>query len=133
MSPASIGAEIVTCCRTMEPTLAAVILVGAMLALVRALLPPKVGQSAAPRDMVDVCGMPAQPHAVATAQDSSALWIIFKAHPPDCWAAFYRKERDCRIAIALLMEGIDKPQRASRSSAYGGAGEACFRCVTSVC
>ena len=45
------GAEIVTCWRTIVPTFAAVMRVGAMLAFVRALSPPKVGQSAllAPR------------------------------------------------------------------------------------
>jgi hypothetical protein len=40
------GAEILTCMRTMEPTFAAVMREGAMLALLRALLPPKVRQSA---------------------------------------------------------------------------------------
>src|SRR5215471_12121473 len=46
MSPASIGAEILTCWRTIVPTLAAVMRVVAMLAFVRVLSPPKVGQSA---------------------------------------------------------------------------------------
>src|SRR5262249_7103751 len=46
MSPASMGAEIVTCWRTIVPTLAAVMRVGAMLAFVRVLSPPKVAQSA---------------------------------------------------------------------------------------
>src|SRR5215469_12823903 len=46
MSPASMGAEIVTCWRTIVPTFAAVMRVGAMLAFVRVLSPPKVGQSA---------------------------------------------------------------------------------------
>src|SRR5215475_8170 len=45
MSPASMGAEIVTCWRIIVSTLAAVMRVGAMLAFVRVLSPPKVGQS----------------------------------------------------------------------------------------
>src|ERR1700761_3106113 len=75
MSPASMGAEILTCWRTMEPTLAAVIFVGAMLALVRALLPPNVGQSP---DAVpcDPGAISAQPHVAATAQVTSAFTII---------------------------------------------------------
>jgi hypothetical protein len=40
------GAEIFTCMRTIEPTFAAVMREGAMFALLRALLPPKVRQSA---------------------------------------------------------------------------------------
>src|SRR5689334_14871568 len=46
MSPASIGAEIIACLRTIDLTLSAVIRVGAMLAFVRVLSPPNVGQSA---------------------------------------------------------------------------------------
>jgi hypothetical protein len=77
----------------MEPTLAAVIFVGAMLALVRVLLPPKVGQScvlAAARtvdpdpcesDAFDCCDNSAQPQVVATAQVRSALWIILMPYP----------------------------------------------------
>jgi hypothetical protein len=78
------GAEIVTCWRTIEATLAAVIFVAAVLALVRALLPPKVGQSAAAPVVLavdegalvgelDFPEIPAQPHVAATAQVRSAL------------------------------------------------------------
>src|SRR6204780_2337056 len=74
MSPASMGAEIFTCWRTMEPTLAAVIFVAAMLALVRVLLPPKVGQSPAPDAFPDGDRL-AQPQVAATAQVKIALWI----------------------------------------------------------
>src|SRR5580692_26006 len=93
MSPASMGAEIFTCWRTMAPTLAAVIFVAAVLALVRALLPPKVGQSPAapPARMLaaascvpgasDCWDNAAHPHVVATAQVRSALWTIRMPYP----------------------------------------------------
>src|SRR5580658_7011929 len=87
------GAEIFTCWRTMEPTLAAVILVAAMLALVRALLPPKVGQSRPASVARTVAATscvpgasacwdnPAQPQVVAIAQLRSALWTIRMPYP----------------------------------------------------
>src|SRR5580700_9730906 len=99
MSPASMGAEIFTCWRTIEPTLAAVIFVGAVLALVRALLPPKVGQSLAVAPTIEVVSRvpgafdcwdnPAQPHVAATAQVRSALWTNRMPYPPDRSGIFY--------------------------------------------
>src|SRR3984885_696874 len=89
MGPASMGAEIFTCCRTMEPTLAAVIFVAAILALVRVLLPPKVGQSAA-APVTEVVDTVAQPHVAATAQVRSVLWISRMPYPPNRCAIFYR-------------------------------------------
>src|ERR1700733_5087624 len=92
MSPASMGAEIVTCCRTMEPTLAAVIFVAPMLALVRALLPPKVGQSAV-APVMEVVDTVAHPHVAAIAQVRSVLWINRMPYPPCRYAVFSRAYR----------------------------------------
>src|ERR1700733_7633049 len=88
MSPASMGAEIFTCCRTMEPTLAAVIFVAAVLALVRALLPPKVGQSAA-APVSEVVDTAAQPQKAATAQVRRVLWINRMPYTPNGCGVFY--------------------------------------------
>jgi hypothetical protein len=78
--------------------LAGVIFDAAVLALVRALLPPKVGQSADPRALdvttvfdgedADFWDIPVQPPAAATAPTRSALWIVRMSYSPDECAVF---------------------------------------------
>src|ERR1700726_3664511 len=86
MSPASIGAEMATCWRTIVPRLAAVIRVGAMLAFVRVLSPPKVGQSA----------------LFAMALPELRCWpLVMK---PEAIIATVRKQIETIFFIALLLQ-----------------------------
>ena len=72
------GAEIVACWRTIDPTFAAVMRVGAMLALVLVLSPPNVGQSAL--FVAGVAAVPRPPGAGArcwlTARETEAMIAI---------------------------------------------------------